>query len=441
MRIVQITPGAGGMYCGNCFRDNMLVREWRRQGHDVLMIPLYLPMTLDEADESSGTPVFFGGINVYLQQQLKLFGHMPDWLHRQLASPALLKWASGKAAKTRAEDLGALTLSMIKGEEGNQVRELRELVAYLKEHHRPDVICLSNALLAGLARTLKKELGAPIVCMLQGEDSFLDTLPESHREKTWAALGERGRELDLFIAPTRYFGERMGRRLGLPAEKVKVVYNGIDLEGYAPAAQTPSPPVLGYFARMCREKGLDLLVESYIQIRKNGLIPGLRLHVGGGMGPADEPFVAQLKVRLQGEGLLGDVTFFPNVSKEQKQEFYKRLTVMSVPAMYGEAFGLYLVESWASGVPTVQPPVASFPELAEASGAGVIAAGSSVAELAGAIEELLLNEGRRTEMSLRARQAVQERFSVESMARAMASHLEEVAVPPVLASAGAGAPK
>src|SRR5574342_182875 len=104
MNIVQITPGAGGMYCGNCFRDNALVAELRRLGHSTLMVPLYLPLTLDEDDKSAGTPIFFGGINVYLDQKSGLFRRAPAWLHRCLASPTLLKWASNRAAKTRPED-------------------------------------------------------------------------------------------------------------------------------------------------------------------------------------------------------------------------------------------------------------------------------------------------------------------------------------------------
>ncbi|MFT4692857.1 MAG: hypothetical protein ACI9OD_005097, partial [Limisphaerales bacterium] len=79
MNIVQITPGAGGMYCGNCFRDNALVAELRKLGHDTLMVPLYLPMTLDEEDQSAGTPIFFTGINVYLEQKIPLFRRAPKW--------------------------------------------------------------------------------------------------------------------------------------------------------------------------------------------------------------------------------------------------------------------------------------------------------------------------------------------------------------------------
>ncbi len=418
MRIIQITPGAGGMYCGNCFRDNALVAEWRRQGHEVLMIPLYLPMTLDEENQSSGIPVFFSGINVYLEQKVPLMGKMPDFLHKQLASPALLKWVSRRAAKTKASELGELTLSMIKGEEGRQVREIDELIRYLRQHERPEIVTLSNALLVGMARKIKRELNVPVTCMLQGEDYFLDSLPESHRQKTWDALSDRCRDIDLFIAPSNYFGELMGRRLRIPNEKITVVYNGLKLDGWSTGAP-PTPPVLGYFARMCKEKGLDLLVDAFILLKKRGRIPHLKLHVGGAMGPGDESFVNDLKLRLQGSGVLGDVTFFSNLTKEQKQQFFRRISVMSVPAMYGEAFGLYLLEAWAAGVPVVQPPAAAFPELIEATGGGVVAKSATAEALAESIEQILLDESRRNQLGRSARAAMEERFTAEAMARNM----------------------
>jgi len=239
MNIIQITPGAGTMYCGNCFRDNALVVALRKLGHEVLMVPLYLPLTLDEEDQSAGTPIFFSGINVYLEQKSTLFREAPGWLHRLFASRGLLKWAAGKTAKTRAEDLGDITLSMLRGEDGNQARELNELITWLKPQPKPDVICLSNALLLGLAHRLKSELGAPIVCTLQGEDSFLDALPETHRVRCWKTLASHAADVDLFIAPSRYFGDLMRQRLGLPAEQVRGVYNGINLDGYSDGGRKP----------------------------------------------------------------------------------------------------------------------------------------------------------------------------------------------------------
>ena len=99
MNLIQITPGAGGMYCGNCFRDNALVAELRRQGHDTVMVPLYLPMTLDEAPTVGATPTFFGGINVFLSQKLAWYRRAPAWMRRAADAPWLLKWAAGKTAK------------------------------------------------------------------------------------------------------------------------------------------------------------------------------------------------------------------------------------------------------------------------------------------------------------------------------------------------------
>jgi glycosyltransferase involved in cell wall biosynthesis len=430
VNIIQLTPGAGAMYCGGCLRDNALVAALRKLGHQALMVPLYLPLTLDEQDQSTDTPVFFGGINVYLQQKTALFRGAPGWLHDLLASRRLLTWAAGKAAKTRAEDLGELTLSMLRGEAGNQAREIEELIAWLKTRPGTDVVSLSNALLIGMVRRLKAELRIPVACALQGEDAFLDALPESHRAACWQTLAERAVEVDRFVAPSRYFGNLMRERLSLAADRVRVVYNGVNLEGYAVEGQVAegrSPnaegegngvPTLGFFARMCPEKGLDTLVEAYLLLRQRGRVGNLKLRVGGSCGPADEAFVNSLRERLQASGLLGEVEFQPNLDRAGKLEFLRSLSVFSVPAHYGEAFGLYVIEALAAGVPVVQPRAAAFPELLEATGGGVLCAAGDTPALAEAVEELLLNPPRARALGEAGRRAVFRSFSAEAMARA-----------------------
>ncbi len=415
MNIIQITPGAGSMYCGNCFRDNALVAALRAKGHEALMIPLYLPLTLDEADQSSGVPIFYNGINVYLEQKSAWFRNAPKWLHRLFAAPALLKMASGRAAKTRASDLGDITLSMILGENGNQARELEQLITFLKEHSKPDIICLSNVLLAGLARQLRSQLDCPVACVLQGEDSFLDALPDSHRGRVWQALKERCGDIDVFIPPSHYFGELMTRRLELPPERVKVISDGINLEGYEMAV-APEKPTIGFFARMCREKGLDVLVEAFILLKQQNAIPHLQLKVGGGCGPTDEPFVNELKGRLNAANCLRDVSFFPNVDRADKQRFYRSLTVFSVPALYGESFGLYLLEAMASGIPVVQPRHAAFPEIIAASRGGMICEPGSATALAAALGDLLKNTQRARSLGEQGRNAVMNHYSAGAMA-------------------------
>ena len=435
MNIVQITPGAGAMYCGNCFRDNALVAELRKQGHSVLMVPLYLPMTLDEEDQTRGTPLFFNGINVYLEQKSEWFRSAPAWMHHLFASPRVLKWAANRAARTRAADLGDITLSMIRGEEGNQARELEKLIAFLKTQPKPDVICLSNALLAGMARRLKSELDAPVACVLQGEDTFLDSLPESHRALAIRTLAERCADIDLFIPPTNYFAERMRVRLNLPAERVRVIFDGINLDGYAedqgpmPKAQSPEVPTLGYFARMCREKGLDVLVEAFILLKERNRIKNLKLKVGGGCGPADEPLVETLRGRLRAKVFLDDVEFFPNVDRAGKLAFLRSLSVFSVPALYGEAFGLYVIEALAAGVPVVQPRHAAFPELVEASGGGVLCEPGNPKALADAIEELLADPEKTRALGGAGQKSVRERFSAAKMAAETARAYEQLTNP------------
>jgi len=425
LRIVQITPGAGKMFCGACLRDNALVTALRRLGHAATMIPLYLPLTLDEADQSAGAPLFYGGINVYLEQHSAFFRHSPEWLHHLLAAPALLNLAAGPATRTRPEHLGAITLSMLRGEEGNQARELDELIHWLRQE-KPDVVCLSNALLIGLARRLRSELRVPVICTLQGEDWFLDALPPGPRELAWQTMAGRAAEADLFIAPSRYFGELMQKRLQLPKERVRVVFNGINLEGFPaalPSSILPSPsspPVLGYFARMSREKGLEKLAAAFLLLKQRARVKNLKLRVGGSCGPADRVLVDELRDRFEKAGVVGDVDFVPNPSRAAKLDFLRTLTVFSVPATYSEPFGLYLIEALASGVPVVQPAHSAFPEIVQASGGGLLCDAHDLNALAGAIETLLLDPARARALGESGREAVAEKFTAETMARQVA---------------------
>jgi glycosyltransferase involved in cell wall biosynthesis len=424
MRIIQITPGTGSFYCGTCLRDNALVAELRRQGHDALMVPLYLPLTVDEAPTTGDTPLFYGGVNVYLQQKSALFRKSPRWLDRLFDAPPVLQLAASRAGSTEARELGDLTVSTLRGEEGRQIKELDRLADWLVGE-QPEVICLSNALLVGLARRIKERTGAAVVCTLQGEDTFLDSLPDGDREAAWQALRERAADVDAFVAVSHYYGDVMRRRVPLAENRVHVVYNGILLDGYAPAPAPPSPPVLGYLARLCPVKGLATLVEAYLLLRQRDRLPGLRLCVAGTMTAADEPFVDQLRARLDEAGLTDDVQFLPNLSRDAKIAFLQGLSALSVPATYGESFGLYVIEALAAGVPVVQPRHAAFPELIEATGGGVLCEPDDPQSLASTVEELLRDPDAARAMGERGRETVLERFNVSRMAEGMLRVFEQ----------------
>ena len=229
MRIVQITPGSGdSFYCENCLRDAALVKAMRSRGHDVLMVPLYLPLRVDKAEPVSNAPIFFGGINVYLQQKSPLFQKTPRWIDRLFDTPALLRWVGHKAGMTNARDLGEATISMLRGEHGRQKKELDRLVDWLAlQENKPDIICLSNILLVGLAKSVKERLNVPVVSMLQDEDCFLDGLASPYAEQAWQMISERAIDVDGFIAVSKYYADFMQQRLGLQKKTVHVAYIGI----------------------------------------------------------------------------------------------------------------------------------------------------------------------------------------------------------------------
>ena len=427
MNIVQLTPGAGGMYCGCCLRDNALVHELRRQGHAVLLVPLYLPLKTDEPDRSAGTPVFFGGINVYLQQKAALFRKLPPVLDRLLDAPSLLNFAAGFATQPDPHALGALVVSMLKGEEGKQAKELDRLLVWLKTSVRPDVVVLSNALLSGLARKVRAELDTAVVITLHGEDTFLDSLPEPHRTLAWDEMARRAGEAEAFVVVSHYYADLMAQRMNAPRQRMHVVYNGIASEKFAPNDTTPRAPVIGYFARMCATKGLGTLVDAFCLLKQGGRMQDLKLRVGGTVTPADEEFLSALRAKLQAQSLLAHVEFRPNLDLAGKQAFFEGLSVFSVPATYGESFGLYVLEALACGVPVVQPRHAAFPEVLAATGGGVLCEPNDVRALAEALERLLLEPDKAHALGQVGRATVAREFTVERMAR-NALHVYEAAI-------------
>ncbi|MCE9612249.1 MAG: glycosyltransferase family 4 protein [Chthoniobacter sp.] len=417
MKIVLLTPGTGSYYCGVCMRDNALAKELIRQGHDAVMLPMYLPLTLDEDAASPDSEIFFGGVNVYLQQKFALFRRTPRWLDRLLNARGLLRLAGKQSGMTATADVGALTLSMLHGEHGHQAKELAKLVEWLRGH-RPDAVWLSTALLVGLARGIKDAIGIPVLASLQGEDSFLDALPEPWRTRAWQAMGERAWDCDACIAPSRYYAELMGRRMRLPADKLRVIPNGVAAEEKASGERQTAnaPETIGYLARFIPGKGLGLVVEAFILLKKRGRFPHAKLRCAGAMTADDERYVATLRRKLADAGLAGDAEFLPNVSREEKTAFLHGLTLLSVPASYGEAFGLYLIEAWSAGVPVVQPRCAAFPELVEATGGGILCEPNSAEALANGWETLLTDPAQACAMGARGRAVVASEFSLPRMA-------------------------
>ena len=416
MKIAFITPGTGNYYCGVCMRDNSLARNLIDAGHEVTMLPTYLPHFLDEEPVSEDQPIFFGGINVYLQHKFSLFRHTPEWFDRALNAKWLLRKAAARSGMTSSKDLGEITLSTFKCEKGPLVKEVQKVVDWFREHEKPDVVFLSTILLAGLGRVVKRELNVPVYGFLQGEDSFLDTLLDEYRTEAMDLLSADVARLDGCIAPSRYFGSEMAKRFDLPEENVRFLPNGITLDGYSLPDAPPANPSIGFLARLCPLKGLDLLVDAYLEIMKRGNQPELELRVAGGMTDDDAPYVEEQKEKIRAAGLDGQTTFLPNVDREGKLAFLRDLTLFSVPSRYPEAFGLYVVEALAAGVPVVLPRTGAFPEILEATEGGLLYQPEKTSALPDALENLLSRPEEAHAMGIRGHETVAERFSNKTLA-------------------------
>jgi glycosyltransferase involved in cell wall biosynthesis len=423
----MLTAGTGSFHCGTCLRDNALALGLRRLGHDVRLIPLYLPLITDGESASAGEAVRLGGVTAYLQQQSPLFRSLPGWLDRALDSRAVLSMVAGRAGATNPADLGPMTRSMLAGEDGHQARAIHRLQENLRTiTPRPDAVLLSNGLLLGLARPLEDALECPVLCTLQGEDAFLDALPDGEREAAWSLATERARDVRQFIAVSASHRDVMQTRLNLDPKQLTIVHNGIVLQGFEPAEQTPVQPTIGYLARLCEDKGLMALVDAYIALRAQWEGPAPALLLGGALTALDKPTLRAARARLSEAGVNDHLEVHPNMTVEDKQAFLRRLTVLCVPVQVSEAFGLYALEAMASGVPVIAPSRGALPEVLAATGGGVVVADDSPEPLAAAIGDLLRDTPRREALAHAGRQAVTTRFGAHTMASDVARVISKV---------------
>lgn len=417
MKILSITAGAANMYCGSCLRDNALAAELIAQGHDVVLLPLYTPTLTDETNVSRKR-VFFGGVSVFLEQHLAPFRVTPAWLDRLWDSWPVLKAASRRSIAVSPRRLGEMTISMLRGEHGPQRKEFHKLVRWLRSEPAPDVVNLPNALLIALARPLKDALNRPVCCTLQGEDLFLEGLGEPWRAKALELIRSQVDSVDAFIAVSDYYAGFMCRYLGIPESKIHVVPLGINLKGYETGFRFRTNCfTVGYFARILPEKGLHLLAEAYRKLRRETEFGGATLEAAGYLAPEHRGYLRDIERQMKQSGFGGEFRYRGVLNRVQKVEFLRSLSVLSVPSIYSEPKGLFVLEALANEVPVVLPRRGAFPEMVEKTGGGVLVEPESVESLANGIFSLWKDQEQAEEMGRRGGAAVREHYSAARMAQ------------------------
>ncbi|MDX1284721.1 MAG: glycosyltransferase family 4 protein [Draconibacterium sp.] len=419
MNIIQIIPGSGGsFYCGNCLRDSKYVDALRNLGHQVVKIPMYLPLFSDEHDITD-IPIFYGAISTYLKQVYPIFRKAPKWFDKVLNSKPMMKIAASQAGSTRAKGLEDMTISMLLGEQGEQKEELEKMVDWIADHCKPDVIHISNALLLGLAKRLKEKTGVPVVCSLQDEDVWVDAMQPQFQKRIWDLMHERAKDVDALVAVSNYFADEMQIRMDIGDEKVHTFYLGVDAEDYPFIPVKEKPRNVGYFSRMCHNDGFDFVVDAFIDLKKRPGFEDVKFIATGGLTGDDKKFMKEQKHRIKEAGLSGDFEIIEEFEGEARHEFFKKVSMVSVPVRVGEAFGMYMLESMASGVPVVQPALGAFPEIVETSGGGVIYEPNSPKKLSESWAELFNNPEKLQQLSQAGYEGTKEKFNIHN-------HAEEI---------------
>jgi glycosyltransferase involved in cell wall biosynthesis len=142
----------------------------------------------------------------------------------------------------------------------------------------------------------------------------------------------------------------------------------------------------------------------------------VRLRAAGYLGGRDRAYYERVMRQVRDAGLESRFEYLGEVDREGKIDFLRGLDLLSVPTVYREPKGLFVLESLANSVPVVLPAHGAFPELVEATGGGVLVEPGSIDSLARAIEELLRDPARRRELGRRGREAVFRDFSADATA-------------------------
>ena len=311
-RGVFLTAGAAGMYCGSCMHDNAMARALRQQGVDCLLQPVYTPIRADGVSVASER-LFFGGIHVYLLQQLPWSRWIPAPLRRTLDWPPLIRWATSRSDSTDAAKLGELAISMLQGTDGRQRDEVFRLVDWLADDLQADAIVLSNLLIGGALPEIRRRLPhARLIVILQGDDIFLDHLPPEARQQCIGLCRGLIHAVDRLVVNSRFYADKMGALFDVPPDKFAVVPLSIDTGPFTTASVRPAAAAtksagdefrLGYLARIAPEKGFHQLVQAFVTLACQPEHQDLTLHAAGWLGESHRGYLDSQLQLIESAGL------------------------------------------------------------------------------------------------------------------------------------------
>jgi len=211
---------------------------------------------------------------------------------------------------------------------------------------------------------------------------------EGLAEKLGLWLDRKGiKKADLVIAVSEYTKRDIVEFLGVPPEKIEVIYNGIDLEVFKPRKDIPFDfPYIMCVGSERPRKNLGRLLKAFTLIKK--YFPGLKLVKVGTEGRSSD-FRTRTLNQIAELGLEEDVIFVGHVEDKELSRYYSGALLLAYPSLY-EGFGFPPLEAMACGCPVVASNTTSIPEIV--GDAGVLFDPYEVDEIAEALRKVIEDE-------------------------------------------------
>jgi glycosyltransferase involved in cell wall biosynthesis len=202
--------------------------------------------------------------------------------------------------------------------------------------------------------------------------------------------------------------------LGVPEERVFVVYEGVDHAVFRPLPRRPlEDPYLLFVGSEHPRKNLATVFSALGALKREPRFCRLKLLKIGSAGGREAPFRARALETLAELGLQRDVVFREGIPDEELARCYSSAACLVLPSLY-EGFGFPPLEAMACGCPVVVSSAGSLPEVA--ADAALVVEPSDPAALADAVRRILTERDTRTKLVERGLRRAAE-FSWERTAR------------------------
>jgi len=313
-------------------------------------------------------------------------------------------------------------------------RELKRLVkretpdlVHSNAAHMPDLLVDPRGLGVPIVTTIHTTLEGQLASVKDAPLSDLEFSEKMTRLMAPILLALEGhyyRHRHHFITVSHIGKKTVSREKRIPAERIRVIYNGVDASRFSPSNRKMAEALLPdvsdvdavkvlYLSRLIGKKGIYVLLRAIPRVLKR--VDAHFIFAGPGLKPD-----------FEGHGIpRGSYSYLGYISEEQKRALHALADVFVLPSFY-ENFPISILEAMASGTPPVSTPVGGIPEMITPGYNGVLVPQRDAASLADALVRLIESDTLRRKMGRNARDTVLEKFTWRKTADSTLEYYREI---------------